>query len=406
MSTNLVRVGPTPAPPWASSSRLAELDRKEGENFTEAEYARRMKRVTEEMEAHKVDALLVFRPSSVEYVCGFHNVAEPIPIPVLLTQGRTVLSLLEFEAGNAVVSSNADKVLFHSRAEDGLELLLEELVAAVGPGARVGLEFGFPWVPPQVVLSLQSKGFEIVDAPIVELVRLVLSEEEIACMRTAATITGRGIEAAKRAAADPGATDSSIAAEIRYELTKDADSLTGLDVIVAAGWSGGIAHSNWGNRPIDRSLPVVLEFSGAHHRYSAPVMRTLSYGELTGEAKRLNELATLSEELLLSELKVGRRCSDVARAVTAGLGEVDDWVLFHYVYGYPIGLSHPPTWMDGYSFYLSEQNDGIIEENMAFHCPASFRSWGKMGICFSNTLLMTADGPEVLTPQPSGVIHV
>jgi Xaa-Pro dipeptidase len=225
-------------------------------------------------------------------------------------------------------------------------------------------------------------------------------------MREAARITGSGIEAAVEAAKDPRVTDSRMAGAIREALTSRANSLAGLDVIVAAGWAGGIPHSTWGNRPIDRSETVVLEFAGAQHRYCAPVMRTLAFKPLEGEAARLDELASRAHQLLLQELKIGRSCSEIARAVTDGLGRVDDWVVFHYVYGYPVGLSHPPTWMDGYHFYVSEQNNGVLESGMTFHCPTSFRSFGRRGVCHSQTITMTEAGPEVITPGSASVIYV
>lgn len=407
MSINLVRIGPTPPPSWAGLDRVAEIDDLEGLPFDEAEYVRRRKRIVSDMQVQGLDALLVFRPSSVEWVCGYHTIAaEPIPIPLLVLPDRTALCLLEFEAGRAVVSSCADEVLYHSRAENGLELLIDHLAQSVRVGATVGIEMAHRWVPPSVVLRLQEHGLRLVDAPVVERSRLLLSEAEIAYMREAAKITGAGIDAAISAAAAPGATDATIAGAIAGALARDANSLCGLDPVVAAGWAGGVPHSTWGGRAINRSLPVVVELSGAHHRYVAPVMRTLAYEPLTGEAARLDELARHARDLLLSELRVGRRCSDVARAVTNALGEIEPWVVFHYVYGYPVGLSHPPTWMDGFSFYLSAQNDGVLEQGMAFHCPASFRSFGRLGVCLSNTVVMRKDGPEILTPLPADVIYV
>jgi Xaa-Pro dipeptidase len=386
---------------------VAEIDRIEALPFEESEYAERRARVVSEMERQGVDALLVFRPSSVEYVCGFHTIAaEPIPIPLLVLPDLTAICLLEFEAGRAVVSSCVDEVLYHSRAEDGLELLVDRLAEAVRTGAKVGIEMAHRWVPASVILRLQRHGLELVDAPIVERARLVLSPTEIGYMRDAAKLTAAGVQAAAEAAAEEDATDASIAAAMSSALTRDADSLCGLDPIVAAGWAGGVPHSSWGGRKIDRTLPIVIELSGARNRYVAPVMRTIAYEPLTGEAARLDELSKRAHSVLLDQMRVGRRCSDVARAVTAGLGEVDPWVVFHYVYGYPVGLSHPPTWMDGYSFYLSAQNEGALEPGMAFHCPASFRSFGRLGVCHSHTVVMGEDGPEIITPTPADVIYV
>lgn len=406
MARNLKRLGPVPAPSWASLDRIAEIDGHEPLPFAPEEYAERQLRIRADMAANDIAALMVFRPSSVEYVCGHHTVAEPIPIPVVVFRDKTGICMLEFEVGRAVVSSNIDEILYYSRADDGLALLVEYVAANVPGGARIGLEMHHPWIPPIVVEALREHGLHPVDAPYAELARLVLSPMEQEYMHEAARITGLGIEAAVEAARAPNATDSSIAGAIREGLTTDANSLAGLDVIVAPGWAGGIPHSTWAKRPIDRFEPVVLEFAGAHHRYCAPVMRTLAFEPLHGEAARLDELAGRAHQLLLQELKIGRSCSDVARAVTQGLGRVDDWVVFHYVYGYPVGLSHPPTWMDGYPFYLSEQNDGILEPGMTFHCPASFRSFGRRGICYSHTILMTEGGPEVITPGSASVIYV
>jgi Xaa-Pro dipeptidase len=406
MATALRRMGINPPPSWAGTDRVRAMDEREGLPFPHAEYVQRRKRIAAEMAARDIEAVLVFRPSSVEYVCGFHTVAEPIPIPAVILPDHTAVCLLEFEAGRAVVSSRADEILYYSRADDGLNLFVDYVAQQVSARARVAVDMAQPWVPPKVIDLLRRRGLEPVDAPLAELARLILSETELSYMREAARVTGLGIEAAVQAARDRAATDASIAAAIREALTANANSLAGLDVIVAAGWAGGIPHSTWGHRPIDRREPVVLEFAGAHHRYCAPVMRTLVFGELTGEAARLDELAGRTFRLLMKHLRPGRRCSEVARAVTEGLGEVDEWVVFHFVYGYPVGLTHPPTWMDGYPFYLSEQNDGTIQPGMAFHCPASFRSFGRRGVCYSQTVVIGDDGPEVITPGPASVIHV
>jgi Xaa-Pro dipeptidase len=182
------------------------------------------------------------------------------------------------------------------------------------------------------------------------------------------------------AAAEPGATDSSIAAAIRYALTQGADSVAGLDVVVATGERGGIPHSTWGLTPPRRASTTFLEFSGAHHRYTAPLMATLAHGSTPRRARTLERLAQQALAAVVGTARAGVRCSEVAAAATAAIAPLPEWVVFHHNFGYPVGVGHPPTWMDGAPFYITTRNDAALREGMAFHVPCSFRGFGELGV--------------------------
>jgi Xaa-Pro dipeptidase len=234
----------------------------------------------------------------------------------------------------------------------------------------------------------------------------VLSQAEISCLERAGEITGRGIAAAVEMLASADATDSAVAAAARAAMAREADSGAPLGVIVATGWRSGVAHSNWNRTAVAPGTTTFLEMSGAHHRYCAPLMRTVAHGPLSRRNRRLAELAYVMLEAVLEEARDGAVCSHVAARVLNRLGPLEDWIAFHFTFGYPVGLAHSPTWMDGAPFFITQDNPRPLKSGMAFHVPASFRAFGESGVGLSHTILVTEQGVRVLTPGPSEVIEL
>jgi Xaa-Pro dipeptidase len=405
-SARLVRLGLSPAPPWVTPEAAQNLSLREGLPFEGDEYARRRGRVFEDLERLGADAIVVFRSSSVEYLCGYHTI-ETVPQPLIVAPSVLRLLVPDPEVGRALVSSNAEEILFCSQFADALGLLAEHLERVLGAGASVAIEPLDPKMPHAFVDMLLERGLKVVYADfLVERIRLVLSKAEISCMERAGEITGRGIAAAVEALSASGATDSEVAAAARSAMAREADSSAPLGVIVATGWRGGVVHSNWNRTPVAAGTTTFLEMSGAHHRYCAPLMRTVAQGPLSKRNGRLAQLAHSMLEVVLEEACAGVACSDVATKALNHLSPLEDWIAFHYTFGYPVGLAHSPTWMDGAPFFITQDNPQPLESGMAFHVPASFRAFGESGVGLSHTILVTEKGGRVLTPGPAEVIQL
>jgi Xaa-Pro dipeptidase len=105
-------------------------------------------------------------------------------------------------------------------------------------------------------------------------------------------------------------------------------------------------------------------------------------------------------------LRPGVLCSEVATQAKKALGQLESWIIFHFNFGYPVGLAHPPTWMDGAPFYLVETNHSPISDGMLFHLPASFRAFGMCGVGLSQTVYVGEGGVEVITSSQPEIIVV
>jgi Xaa-Pro aminopeptidase len=404
---NLVGLGDAPTPPWLTPGNISTVEAAEPLPFPADEYAHRLRRVRDRLSALDADAILVFRPSAVEYLCGYHT-AETAPQPLLVTREETFLYVLDLEVGRALASSTAQNVLYcgYANTRSKTELIARHVVGALPQRARLAIEFGNTSTPPRLIGLLGESQLGLVDGEyLVENLKLVLSPAEIRCMEQAANATRRGVDAAVLAAGERGATDASVAARISQALLTGADSASAWGPLVVTEPRSGIPHSSWKGDPLSDET-TFLEFAGACHRYHAPVMRTLVRGRPSPAVQRLAGLARTTLAAVLENAKAGVPCSEVARQCIEEIGPLRDDEVFHHMLGYPVGLAHPPHWMDTGSFYITADNPEPLRAGMAFHVPASFRSFGVRCVGLSQTFLVEETGTRVLTHGGADLIEL
>lgn len=402
---NLLPLGDCEAPPWlADPDRVAAVAGAEEPAFPQSEYDDRLERVRRAMAAAGLDALVVSRPSAVEYLCGYFS-AETIPQPVLLTADALVLFVPDFEVGRAVASSLAPEIRYFRYAVAHLAYanIGTHVTGHVGAAARVGTDSR---TPVAIVDALRDSSLTVrTGADVTDEVRIVMSPAEVSVVEKAAESTQRGVEAGIAAAAAPGVTDAEVAAAISAGLVQHANSRSAWQVVVATGNRAGIPHSTWRNVPlVDGS--TFLEFAGAHHRYHAPIMRTVCRGEPSALVKTLANLSETCVAAVLETAKAGMRCDEVARVVAKELGPLPEGVVFHELYGYPVGLAHPPHWMDSSPFNITIDNPETLQPGMVFHMPGSFRSIGKAGVGLSHTFVIEENGTRALTHGKAEMVYL
>jgi Xaa-Pro dipeptidase len=404
---NVVPMGGGRAVPWLDAARVAAVEAEEGLPFAPEEYARRVGSVRARLAEVGADAILVFRPSGVEYLCGYHS-AETAPQPLLVTPDDMFLYVLDLEIGRALASSLVDNILYcgYDTMGRSLELIAEHAGRQLPAGGRLAVESGHTSTPASILGLLDAAGVTTTSGNyLVETTKMVLSPAEIGFVERAAAVTQRGVEAAVSAARRPDATDSSVGAAIAEALLRDANSRSAWGPVVATGARGGIAHSTWLSGPL-RDGPTFIEFAGTHHRYHAPVMRTLFRGAPSPAATRLERLSQHALDAVLATAKAGVTAREVAQQALRAIEPLPDDVVFHRMFGYPVGLAHPPHWMDGPPFYLTLDNCEPLREGMVFHVPASFRSFGRMGVGLSQTFVVERDRARPLTHGTAELIEL
>jgi Xaa-Pro dipeptidase len=231
---------------------------------------------------------------------------------------------------------------------------------------------------------------------VVEAVRLVKSDAEIGYIRKGAKAAMEGMKAAIAAVA-PGKTENDLAAEV-YRATLQAGSeFPGSPPYVVSGERTGLPHGTWEGRVLREGDIVFLEHSGCIRRYSAAMKRTCFHGRPPEVVCKTAEFILLGIQKAIDTIRPGVTSGEVEAACrdTIRNAGFDDYT---HETGYSIGVCYPPGWNESHIMNLHPGDPTVLVPNMVFHVVPSLMIPEIQGhVGFSDTVVVTADGHEVLT---------
>lgn len=380
-----------------------------GNPFSDAEIARRLRRLRAEIELRGLDAAIIASPENVFYLTGLdhwgyfapHLLLVPLEgEPVLVTRAMERVSV-EKQVGAARFRGHPDS----ETAADMMARVLHELKLA---GRAIGLEYWTSGLSHGLALSLTTQvtaRWSDVSG-LVDALRLVKSTEEQVLMRRAARVSDAAGEAAVSAIAD-GANENEVAAECMAAMIRAGGHPPGFGPFIRPGSRLGEEHATWGDGRYKRGEPVFLELSGCVSRYHAPLGRLVHIGAIRDGDARIAGIVRQAFDAVVAAIRPGNRARDVYAAWQA---VVDAAGLAHYRRhhcGYCVGIGQPPSWTGGNGVTgLRHDSDLEIRTGMSFHILSWLMGSGQGDDFLSNTVLLTEAGPEVLTQLKSGPIVV
>jgi Xaa-Pro aminopeptidase len=377
--------------------------------FTSEEYRDRARRVREEMARRSIDVLLVLSPPNVYYLTGFESIWYPprAPVGVILSRDDDRLVFVDYERHRTLVEEVAhfDDAVFYDYATS-----VGEICAAVRArgwsDSVIGIE---RWT--------QSPGAPVVDALaealaaggakveagdwVVDRVRLVKSESELACVRRAAEI----VDAAVGSLADvvrPGRTELEIAAHLNSTMAAMGGEEPAIRTMVSAGtdvWCR--THSPPSRKPVAAGDVMYVDCCGVYNRYHVDVCRTFAIGRDHPEARAVLDVTAGSVEAVQAAVRPGDPL-DVAQRVA------EEYVFSRFprervwwVGGYALGIAMPPNWVghtylanDAFERFTWEPGYLTNYENILFDRDAGYTA------SYMETLLMGPERIEVLSKLP------
>jgi Xaa-Pro dipeptidase len=366
--------------------------------FSAVEYERRLTAIRAAMSHAGLDALVTFSPANVTYACGhFTTNLWDFQCLVIPIDQRPFMVLWYFELGRFYVSSVGSDVEAYGTGEDPLQCLLDTLRGRNLYSRRIGIDEGSASISPAVFAKVKDALANGVPCQgIIEEVRLIKSPAEIDILRRAARLSAIGVRAAITAGR-AGVTDFAVAGACNAAMFTAGSHTMAIDPFICGGWRSGTPHSNATGHVFQRGDSMLIEVGGNIGRYTTPVMRSAAIEEIRPEIRKLHTAATHVLDAVANSLRPGALASDIAAIGTEALGDLEPDVIYHYTFGYPVGVGFPPTWLESTEFLLVRQNNRLIEAGMVFHIPVSLRRHGKYGIGMSDTMLVTEKGADILT---------
>lgn len=372
--------------------------------FEIEEYRRRTKAVQSILAERNLDALLCHDFPNICYLTGMESVLYTKYFLAVVPRADDPVLLSEaFERPNALYSVWTENQVAYELDSDPVIATRDLLASRDLAGKRLGIETRVLHVPLYERLIAALPDATLVDASdLVDQVKMIKSAPEIAHLRWAADLTDKGMAAALGAVAD-GVMDQEVARAAYDALIGGGSEYMALDPIVTVGPRSGIPHSTHRRVQINHGDTVLIELGANIHRYTAASFRTVIVGPPNQQVSFMSDGCLAALDALIAHMKPGANGHDVAVAADHAWREATDRFVWHGYYAYSLGIGFPIDWNDC-PVLIKRGIDLELQPGMVFHCTTSLRDPAKYGTAYSETVLITETGAEVLTTVPRELV--
>jgi Xaa-Pro aminopeptidase len=170
-----------------------------------------------------------------------------------------------------------------------------------------------------------------------------------------------------------------------------------------AGPAAGLAFECAQRRPIQRDDVVYMEAGGTHNRYNCMLSRTVIVGKPDPKWISMAEASRDALNAAKAAIRHGVTSHEVDRAARAVMAKAGCGRYFNHRTGYSIGIGLPPDWGEGRLMSLNENDPTVLEPGMCFHAIPDLKVPHAGGVVFSESLVVTETGCEVLSPYPQEI---
>jgi ectoine hydrolase len=384
--------------------------------FETTEYLDRLRRTKEAMAERGYEILIIVDPSNMNYLSGYDGwsfyvwqaliVAQDHDQPVWIGRGQDANAArvtTYIEPAN-IVPYPDDFV--QSEVKHPMEYVAGQVIARGWDRGTIGLEMDNYYFTARGFAALQDNlpnaRFED-SRGLVNWIRIIKSETEIAYMRQAARLVELGMRAGIDAIL-PGVRQCDAVAAIYDAQIRGTKEFGGdypaIAPLLPTGIGTSTPHLTWTDDPFKDGEATILELAGCRRRYHCPMARTVQLGK---PPERVAEVALVVLEGLNAAIDAARPgvLAEDVEAAWRGVIERHGIVKESRI-GYSTGCSYPPDWGERtVSFRPGDKTE--LRPAMTLHLIPGI--WmDDFGIEISECILITETGAEPLCDFPRELV--
>ncbi|NKZ08931.1 M24 family metallopeptidase [Actinomadura latina] len=348
----------------------------------ERTHAARRRRLAALVADRGAGALLVTRLVNVRYLTGLDSSRAALLVPA---DGPAVLATDGRYAGMAAEVCPELPVVVGRQVAEALT------ARAAGDGrGRLGFEAHDMTVEQHTALLGKA---EIELAPLgrlVEELRMVKDEDEIALLREACAITGRAFEAVLPGIR-AGVTERAVAVALERAMVGFGAERPAFESIVASGPNGAVPHHHPGGRELQAGDLVTMDFGALYGGYHADMTRTVAIGEPAGWQRDLYDLVHRAQRAAVEAARPGAETKDVDAAARDVIKDAGHGEAFTHGLGHGVGLEIHEAPLLGYD------GTGKLMDRVPITAEPGVYLTGRGGVRIEDTIVVRPDGPELLT---------
>ena len=236
-------------------------------------------------------------------------------------------------------------------------------------------------------------------SPLVEPLRMVKDEDELALMSEAALLGCQLFEEIL-GFIRPGLREFEVAAELEHKARLLGAEGMSFETIVAAGLRSSMPHGRATAARLPRRGFVTMDFGIIHKGYCSDMTRTIHLGKPTVKERAVYEAVREAQEAGVNAVTAGASCAEVDEAARSVLRGADLAEAFSHSTGHGVGLEihEPPR--------IGANETARLLAGMVVTIEPGVYLAGRFGIRIEDMVAVTRNGGEVLTPAPKALIEL
>ena len=286
----------------------------------------RLQRAQARMRQQQIDAYLILTHDDYIYFFGEDRYQ---PRAIILAQGPPIVVTFVGEEEEVKASLGVEDVRIFGSVGQQIKDVVQVMRQMAGGKETITVGVQMWFSTPAFLLNLFQKAnpqVKVVNiASVMDELRMVKDESEVALMRRAGEIAAIGM----RTAVDtlkPGVTENQAAGEIEYAMRRAGGHGTATPVFVNSGIRSGWLHGTATDKPIEEGDLVVIDLVPRYKGYCANLCRTFILGDPTTKQQEIFNTYRDAQAAGLQALKPGARIRDIDTAAKkvfddAGYGE-------------------------------------------------------------------------------------
>ncbi|MCL2077427.1 MAG: aminopeptidase P family protein [Oscillospiraceae bacterium] len=233
---------------------------------------------------------------------------------------------------------------------------------------------------------------------IIEKQRIIKSETEFKNIETALRITERAYNKILDKL-EPGLTEKQISTLLTFYILESGADDIAFPIIAASGKNSAVPHAKPTNKAICGGEFLILDFGAVYKGYRADMTRTIAFGCVSDEMKRVYSAVLGANSDALKALRPdisGKLADNVARSTLEAWG-YDKHFSHGLGHGVGIEIHEAPT--------LSAKSDSTLREGMVVTVEPGVYIPGEFGVRIEDMAYITSDGCICMTKTPKALMY-
>jgi len=371
-------------------------------------YKKKIAQVQAELEKRRLDALLLLNATNIIYTTGYFHLTTERPLAALIPKsGEPALFIPELEVDQVKLwwVKDYESYFDYPGPVNRIRWILERVARRGLARGRIGIEEPTAGRLKQMKLGAPRARLVVAD-DLIEHLRWIKDEDEIAVMRRGMYFAEFGVQAGRDFVAQNGRVSEdqilkATADALADKMSQELRDVVGVSIsapfggLVPFGKRSAFPHAVPSKDRLNKGDALILSYGAQVGGYNVECERSFSVGPPSDYARRLFEAMLAAFDAGARAMKEGAVTEDVDRQALEQIRQAGLGSFLRHRTGHGIGLEgHESPW-------IAEGDKTVLREGMTFSCEPGVYDPAFGGFRHSDTVVVRKDRGESLNRYPT-----